>query len=149
MLEQACREFSPKAEGKGLTLTLRETDCSAVFDSRWTAEALSNLVDNAIKYTEQGGVTLSVTPFEMFTRIDVTDTGIGIPEGEQGKGFGRFYRSGNSGEQEGVGIGLYLAREIAAGEGGYLKVTSRPGEGSTFSLFLPNDEPTEGRFLQK
>ena len=149
MLEKVCREFAPKAEGKGLSLTLRETDCTAVFDPRWTAEALGNLVDNAIKYTEQGSVTLSVTPYELFTRIDVADTGIGISEEEQGKIFGRFYRSGNGREQEGVGIGLYLAREIAAGEGGYLKVTSTPGKGSVFSLFLPNDEPTEGRFLQK
>ena len=72
--------------------------------------------------------------------MDVTDTGPGIPEAEQARIFQRFYRSPSASEAEGVGIGLYLARQIAAGQGGYLKVTSRPGEGSTFSLFLPRAE---------
>ena len=67
----------------------------------------------------------------------MTDTGIGVPEEEQPKLFGRFYRGQAAAEVEGVGIGLYLVRQIAAGQGGYVKVTSAPGEGSTFSLFLP------------
>ena len=75
--------------------------------------------------------------YELFCRIDVTDTGPGIPEAEQARIFRRFYRSPAVQGEEGVGIGLYLARQIAQGQGGYLKVTSRPGEGSTFSLFLP------------
>ena len=100
---------------------------------------MCNLVDNAIKYTDSGKITISVTGYEMFTRIDITDTGVGIPEEEQAKIFGRFYRSRTSGEQEGVGIGLYLTRQILSEEGGYIKVTSHIGEGSTFSVFLPNE----------
>ena len=75
--------------------------------------------------------------YEMFARIDISDTGSGIPETEQAKIFARFYRSNSVQKQEGVGIGLYLARQIISGEGGYIKVASVPGKGSTFSIFLP------------
>ena len=75
--------------------------------------------------------------YEMFARIDISDTGSGIPESEQAKIFARFYRSNSVQKQEGVGIGLYLARQIISGEGGYIKVASVPGKGSTFSIFLP------------
>lgn len=90
-----------------------------------------------ISNTEHGTITISVISYEMFARIDISDTGAGIPESEQPKIFARFYRSKNAREQEGVGIGLYLARKIISGEGGYIKVTSVPGKGSTFSVFLP------------
>ena len=132
---------APGAEAKAITLTVEPTDLTARFDPKWTAEALYNLVDNAVKYTPAGGaVTLRAVGYELFCRVDVTDTGPGIPESEQARIFQRFYRSPSASEAEGVGIGLYLARQIAAGQGGYLKVSSRPGEGSTFSLFLPRAE---------
>jgi signal transduction histidine kinase len=137
MLQAVCGQFAPKAAQKGLTLHCTDTDLTATFDPKWTTEALENLVDNAIKYTEQGTVTLSATAYEMFVRIDVADTGIGISEEEQAKIFSRFYRGERARNTEGVGIGLYLAREIVSGEGGYLKVSSSPGQGATFSLFLP------------
>jgi signal transduction histidine kinase len=137
MLQSVCEQFLPKAGAKGLTLRLLDADGTAVFDPKWTTEALCNLVDNAIKYTDHGTVTLSATAYELFLRIDVADTGIGIAEEEQAKIFSRFYRSQQVQDDEGVGIGLYLAREIAAGQGGYVKVSSAPGKGSTFSLFLP------------
>ena len=141
MLEDAAAQAAPRAEAKGIALTVEPTDLSARFDPKWTTEALYNLVDNAVKYTPTGGsVTLRAVGYELFCRIDVTDTGPGIPEAEQAKIFQRFYRSPAVSGEEGVGIGLYLARQIAAGQGGYLKVTSRPGEGSTFSLFLPRVE---------
>lgn len=109
----------------------------ACFDRKWTVEALSNLVDNAVKYTPPGGkVTVSVQEYEMFVRIDVADTGIGISEEETAKIFARFYRSPHVQEERGVGLGLYLAREILHREGGYIKVASVPGEGSVFSVFL-------------
>ena len=84
-----------------------------------------------------GTITISAVSYEMFARIDISDTGAGISESEQSKIFTRFYRSKNVREQEGVGIGLYLARQIISGEGGYIKVASAPGKGSTFSIFLP------------
>lgn len=113
----------------------------AYFDRKWTAEAIGNLTDNAIKYTEDGGsVRLSVTEYELFVRIDVQDNGIGIAEKEQAQVFGRFYRSQSVADRQGVGIGLYLAREIITKEGGYIKLSSKEGEGSLFSVFLPRTE---------
>ena len=141
LLDTASAQAAPGAEAKAITLTVEPTDLTARFDPKWTAEALYNLVDNAVKYTPAGGaVTLRAVGYELFCRVDVTDTGPGIPESEQARIFQRFYRSPSASEAEGVGIGLYLARQIAAGQGGYLKVSSRPGEGSTFSLFLPRAE---------
>ena len=142
LLDTASAQAAPGAEAKAITLTVEPTDLTARFDPKWTAEALYNLVDNAVKYTPAGGaVTLRAVGYELFCRVDVTDTGPGIPESEQARIFQRFYRSPPPpARREGVGIGLYLARQIAAGQGGYLKVSSRPGEGSTFSLFLPRAE---------
>ena len=98
------------------------------------------LVDNALKYTPQGGkVALSVREFELFCAIQVEDNGPGIPEGEQGAIFGRFYRGEAVRDQEGLGIGLYLAREVVTREGGYIRLNSSPGQGSRFSLYLPKE----------
>ena len=138
MLEDAAAQFIPKAAEKGITLTLVSTDIQAVFDPKWTAEAVCNLLDNAVKYTPAGGtVTVEVIPYQMFCRVNVTDSGPGIPEAERAKVFQRFYRSPAAYETEGVGIGLYLARQIAEGQGGYVKASSQPGRGSCFSLYLP------------
>lgn len=136
MLQKVCNEYKAKAESKGLKLILIDSECSAFYDSKWTAEAVGNLLDNAIKYTENGTITVSVTSYEMFARIDIADTGVGVPEEEHPKIFSRFYRSERSRDQEGVGIGLYLAREIVTSEGGYIKVMSQPEKGSVFSVFL-------------
>ena len=67
------------------------------------------------------------------------DNGPGIPEGEQGAIFGRFYRGEAVRDQEGLGIGLYLAREVVTREGGYIRLNSSPGQGSRFSLYLPKE----------
>ena len=137
LLRGVAEQYAAKAAEKGLSLQLQDTDASAIFDMKWTAEALANMVDNAIKYTEHGTITISAGSYELFARIDISDTGPGIPESERSRIFTRFYRSKNGGEQEGVGIGLYLARQIISCEGGYIKVSSIPGKGSTFSVFLP------------
>lgn len=137
MLEAAAAQFAPRAAEKEITLTLIPTDAQAVFDPKWTAEAVCNLLDNAVKYTPAGGtVTVEVIPYQMFCRVNVTDNGPGIPEAERAKIFQRFYRSPAAYETEGVGIGLYLARQIAEGQGGYVRVSSRPERGSCFSLYL-------------
>lgn len=75
--------------------------------------------------------------YELYARIDVADNGIGIDEKEINNIFKRFYRGGNTKNEEGVGLGLYLAREIISKQNGYIKVTSKVLEGSTFSIFLP------------
>ena len=137
MLENVVSQYSSKAEEKGLRLSLAAADITASFDPKWTAEAISNIVDNAIKYTRSGDIQITAAGYELFARIDISDSGIGISEEELPKIFSRFYRSESVKEADGVGIGLYLAREIISGEGGYIKVRSAPGEGSIFSVFLP------------
>lgn len=137
MLELAVKDTESKAKAKGLKLILHDTDEKAYFDSKWTLEAVCNILDNAVKYTSKGSISLSVTAYEMFVRIDIKDSGIGIKEEELPKIFSRFYRSEDTKNMEGVGIGLYLSRQILSGEGGYIKVSSLYGQGSTFSVFLP------------
>lgn len=141
LVQDALCEAAPKAAAKGITLSGTPADETACFDRKWTLEALGNLLDNAVKYTPSGGsVTVSVVPYELFCRIDVTDTGIGLTEEESSRVFARFYRAPAAQNAPGVGLGLYLAREIAAANGGYIKVSSHAGAGSTFSLFLPRRE---------
>ena len=158
LLENIREQLKEKAAKKGIGLVLCKTDAVADIDPKWTQEAIFNIVDNAVKYTDKGSVTISVTEFDLFVKVDVTDTGPGIPEDEQPKIFGRFYRSAAVKSEEGVGIGLHLAREIISGEGGYIKVTSPnrdsgvgnveqagsalgatlpDSKGATFSVFLP------------
>ena len=113
-------------------------DLTVFHDSKWTSEALFNLLDNAVKYTPAGGkIAVSVVLWEMYVEIKVTDTGKGISESNQAAIFRRFYREEEVHEQQGVGIGLYLAREIVTRQGGYIKVVSEPGKGSEFSIMLP------------
>ena len=127
------------AEQKGLTVTV---DCPenlvVPHDSKWTAEALFNLLDNAVKYTPPGGrVTVTAAETELYARVDVADTGRGIPESRHAEVFKRFFREEAVHEVPGIGIGLYLTREIAVLQGGYVKLTSAAGRGSVFSFFLP------------
>lgn len=138
LLEEAATQCSGAAEEKGISLTVQPAEGSAQFDQKWTAEALCNVVDNAVKYTPPGGtVTLSAVFYELFCCIQVADTGPGIPEKEQARIFGRFYRGEGVRDQEGLGLGLFLTRSILTREGGYVKLSSKPGRGSTFSLYLP------------
>lgn len=107
-------------------------------DGKWTAEALFNLLDNAVKYTPAGGrIHISAEKGEMYVEIKVADTGKGISESNQAAIFRRFYREEEVHDQQGVGIGLYLAREIITKQGGYIKVASETGKGSAFSILLP------------
>lgn len=109
-------------------------------DRKWTSEALFNILDNAVKYTpEKGQITVSVECWELYLKISIADTGKGIPEKHQGTIFKRFYREDDVRDVEGIGIGLYLAREIITMQGGYIKLTSSPGSGSCFMVFLPRD----------
>ena len=138
VIDAALSQIAPKAVAKKIQITLEPTEADAVFDPKWTEEALYNLLDNAVKYTPAGGVVrVTVTAYQLFSAIHVSDTGPGIPEEEQPRVFQRFYRGAEHAEEEGVGIGLYLVRRIAEGQGGYVKVSSHVGKGSTVSLYLP------------
>ena len=138
VVKRAAAQYAPRAAEKAIVLTVGQTEGSAILDPKWTEEAVCNLLDNAIKYTPSGGtVTVEVKNYELFSAVRVTDSGPGLSEAEQAKIFGRFYRSPGVWQAEGVGIGLYLTRQIAEKQGGYVKVESTLGNGSTFSLFLP------------
>lgn len=138
-LAQAMSGIVYGAEKKNISVTVDcPEDLYLLHDSKWTAEAIFNLLDNAVKYTPAGGkISVSVEQWEMYVKLDVIDTGKGISESNQASIFRRFYREEKVHDEPGVGIGLYLAREIISMQGGYIKVTSEVGKGSTFSVFLP------------
>lgn len=139
VMEEAAAQLALQASKKGLRLTVEPTEASAVFDPKWTTEAICNMIDNAVKYTQEGSVTVRAISYELFCRVDIEDTGPGVPEEDLNRLFQRFYRGALSYETEGVGVGLYLVRQIAEGQGGYVKVFSKPGRGAKFSLFLPRN----------
>ena len=115
-----------------------DREAQAVYDRRWTEEALFNILDNAVKYGEPGmPVCVTVTSYELFVRIDIMNYGNEIPGEEYPRIFMRYYRGGNAVfVKEGIGLGLYLSREIITDQGGYIKVSSAKGMGNVFSVFL-------------
>jgi signal transduction histidine kinase len=138
LLEEALTAAEPAAGTKGIAIRMERSGLTACFDPKWTQEALGNIIDNGIKNTPAGGsISISAAAYEFFCRIDIADTGIGIAEEEQPLIFQRFYRSPQVSREEGVGIGLYLARNIIEAQNGYISVASRAGGGSVFSVFLP------------
>lgn len=139
LLENIVLQAETKALLKNIKIKLQPTEGRALFDMKWTNEAVYNILDNAVKYTKPNGVIeISASVYSLFTRIDIRDSGIGISEEDLPKIFGRFYKCGVAQQEEGVGLGLYLAREIITGQGGYIKVHSEKGRGSVFSVFLRN-----------
>lgn len=138
-LAQAMSAIMYHAEQKEIQVSVDcPEDLCVSHDSKWTEEALFNLLDNAVKYTPAGGsIEVFVAQWEMYVEVKVTDTGKGISESNQAAIFKRFYREEEVHNQPGVGIGLYLAREIVTQQGGYITVESEVGKGSAFSIFLP------------
>lgn len=134
---QALKIVYVKAKEKNITITFDcEQKFEALLDFNWTSEAITNVLDNAVKYTQNGGIVkLQITEYPSYLRLDISDNGIGIPEEEQAKVFGRFYRGKQSAGVDGVGIGLYLARDIINKQQGYIKLKSGK-EGSMFSFFV-------------
>ena len=138
---QAVSGVYAQAEDKNITIMVEAFEDRKLYHNpKWTAEALENILDNAVKYSPSGStVTVRVYPMELYTQIEITDQGIGIPRGEYNKIFQRFYRSGNAAQTQGSGLGLYLAQLILNNEKGYVTAVSRPGEGSSFRIFLLNE----------
>ncbi len=141
VLDAVKNQFQVTAARKEIQFQVPDTDETAAFDIKWTIEAVANIIDNAMKYTPYGGsVIIRVLSYSSLVRIDIADTGIGIPEAEQANVFSRFYRSKAVSDRPGVGIGLYLAREVMKAQNGYIKLSSKVGEGSTFSMFFMKEE---------
>ena len=137
-IAQAMSTVWARAEAKQIHIS---ADCDPAImvwhDSKWTAEAIGNILDNAVKYTAAGGqVSISVRPWQFYTRIDIADNGIGIAQEHYNDVFQRFYRAPEVAAQEGVGLGLYLANGIITRQRGYITVRSEPDAGATFSVYL-------------
>ena len=142
-LAAAVNSVMQKAELKGIDISVSCRPAIQVYhDMKWTAEAIENILDNSIKYTpENGKVLISVEVGEMYTVIKIKDTGKGIETAHINDIFKRFYREKSSAKDEGLGLGLYLARNIINSQGGYVSVHSSLGKGSIFFVCLPNHTP--------
>ena len=138
---RAVASIVPRAEQKQIRLYVEcDREIRVRHDGKWTEEAIFNLLDNAVKYTERGGsIRIETVVQEIFTQIRIRDTGKGIAPERQAEIFTRFYREPEVHEQEGVGIGLYLARKIVELQKGYIEVKSEVGEGAEFRICLLNE----------
>lgn len=140
LIWSVCQLAEPSAQKKDIHIRWEHCEQTCRMDMRWMQEALGNILDNAVKYSPEGGdIEIRFREYEIFYRIDVLDQGPGIPEEEQGLVFQRFYRSEATSRQPGLGIGLYLTREIVAKHGGYVEVHCKDGEGACFSVYLRRD----------
>lgn len=135
----AVKQVYQKAIIKNIKIEFIEKDnINMSYDANWTSEAIFNILDNAVKYTNiNGEIIISIEKYSIYSRIDIKDNGTGLLEEEINNIFKRFYRGENSQKEEGVGLGLYLAREIITKQNGYIKVKSIKGSGTCFSIFLP------------
>lgn len=140
LVDRACQAVEAEALKKGILIRQPETDrIICKFDMKWTLEAVRNILENALKYSPEGSeVQIEIAPNEAFTCISIQDEGIGIREEEQGLVFERFYRSRDVKKEPGMGIGLYLAREIISRQGGYIEARSEYAKGTCFCIYLPN-----------
>lgn len=140
LLEQVYHAIFPKAQEKEIQVRIEcREDFQMRCDKKWTEEALYNIVDNAVKYSHrQSEIVIYTKKYEFYGCIFVKDEGMGMSESEIPKVFQRFYRSEKVSIEEGVGIGLYLAREIVRKQNGYIRVRSEEGKGSEFAVHLPS-----------
>ena len=126
------------AEKKHINIELsKNTHISALYDEKWTQEAIFNVVEKCIKYSNKNTtITIQISKNTFFSKITITDQGIGIKKENYNNIFQRFYRSQEVQDEDGIGIGLYLTREILSREEGYIIVQSEYGKGSTFTIYL-------------
>lgn len=136
VLLRATEELTTRAQREGKRIRWEGLPEEPVLcDLAWTSEAVGNLVKNALDHTEAGGeVCLSWQRSPLMLRLVVSDNGCGIPPEELPHIFKRFYRGRGGNSQEGVGLGLPLAKSIVEGQGGILTVESAPGRGTAFTL---------------
>ncbi len=134
-------DMESRLKERSLEVTVADRGAvSAWADRRAVDQVLTNLVDNALKYTDPGGrITVDVESQPEFVRVSVTDTGIGIPAEQQARIFERFYRvdKARSRALGGTGLGLSIVRHLVQAMGGDVYVESEPGQGSTFRFTLP------------
>ncbi len=135
--------LAPQAEEKGLTLSYEgPTDLDIEANASQITQVVVNLVENALKYTNEGGVDFRLEDQGEYIRFDVTDTGIGIPEEHLPRLFERFYRvdKARSRASGGTGLGLSIVKHIVEAHGGSIHVDSAQNRGTTFSIILPKGD---------
>lgn len=138
LLARLAEEFAPLAERRGLRFTVRPTAAVALTDATWTRRILQNLIANAIRYTERGGVLVGLRGTAEGLRLEVVDTGPGIPEDEREAIFREFHRlNARASASEGMGLGLAIVERAAAMLGHRVTLDSQVGRGSRFALHLP------------
>lgn len=137
-VKEIVEQLEEKAAAKNISLeNCVDEHMTACFDKKWTTEALFNILDNAVKYSPSGSkVRITAEAYEIYAAIKIRDQGRGISEEEIPKIFGRFYRGEGTHLEEGIGIGLYLSRQIIQAQSGYITVHSQPGKGSEFQVYL-------------
>jgi signal transduction histidine kinase len=137
LLADVAEALAPLVEAKALLLeTHIEPALWVLGDSDSLIRVFVNLLDNAIKFTDKGAITVSASPHEDQVRVDVGDTGVGIPADRLPAVFERFFRGDPSRSTPGAGLGLALANQIVHNQGGTLTVRSTAGKGSTFTVVL-------------
>ena len=141
-IRHAVASVVPEAAQKKIALYVDcEEEMFIRHDSKWTEEAIYNVLDNALKYTESGGkIHIQAERQELFVKLSISDTGKGIAPERQAEIFTRFYCEPEVHDKPGVGIGLYLARTIMELQKGYIEVQSEVGRGASFRLYFPVNE---------
>jgi two-component system phosphate regulon sensor histidine kinase PhoR len=133
------RDMRPRIEARGLSVATSGSAPLALADRRALEQVLQNLLDNAVKYTEPGGrVELRFSSAGERVRIEVSDSGIGIPEADRGRVFERFYRvdKARSRDLGGTGLGLAIVKHLVQAMEGDVFLESREGEGTTVAVVL-------------
>lgn len=136
---QALSAVVPAAERKSIVFSVEiPKGLTALFDLRWTAEAVETILDNGVKYApENSKIIVAAQRYETYVRLDILDEGPGIPEEELSEIWKRFYRGKKNRDASGVGIGLTLCRMIVQAQEGRVLCQNREGTGCRFSIFLP------------
>lgn len=139
LLDRLCAEFAYPAQAKGLSLSAVGCDAMIRTDPGLLEQMLRNLVANALKYTERGRVLLGCRRRGDTLRVEVWDTGIGIPDGELQAVFGEYHQIGNEARERerGLGLGLSIVQRLANLLGHRITVRSKPGKGSVFIIEVP------------
>ncbi len=143
-IAQAASAVYAQASGKNIEICVENIDDIPLYHNpKWTAEAMANVLENAVKYSPEGSrIIISMEKMDIYTRITIKDQGPGIPETEYNKIFKRFYRTKQADTVEGTGLGLYLAQLIMQKEQGYITVDAKLNQGSQFHFFLLNHKPS-------
>lgn len=143
ILTDSVNSIYHKAFHKQISIEMEELEeVTLRLDKKWTAEAVSNVLDNAIKYSPAGSrILIRATMLVHFLRLEIEDSGAGISKKERNQIFRRFYRGENEvvKKEEGTGVGLYLARKIIEEEGGTISVYPAKEKGSVFVIQLPKE----------